>query len=357
MHRDLKPENILRTTDGTLKILDFGLAQFDEAARDLVSMTRLTQPGLVAGTPPYMAPEQLLGRDDRLSRPINLRSASLLYELRTGRHPFGGQSLPSTIAHILAASRIRRARDDAIPTEVWQIIDRCLQKDPAQRFESTRELLGALEGARVAFAGIAPGAAAAPDALRHLRTCGTCGTCGTHAAPEALASPAATAAPAPAAPAAPAAPSVWWWRFHQFAAALRLLGDGLAGLARASLLRTCRAVLLLRDPRRRRRRRQSALAPVVFVARVSGGSGGAASRDVARWIRAADIAFAALLIIGGIALARGARRLGGAVHFVWDWIGARVRSSSSPPRASGVPGPVNRLVGAHRVDGEHVICK
>ncbi len=158
VHRDLKPENVIRTTTGSLKILDFGLAQFEEPARDLVSMTRLTQPGLVAGTPPYMAPEQLLGRDTD-ARTDQFSFGVVLYELATGRHPFGGTSLPSTIARILASDPIPPARDEAIPSEVWQIIERCLQKDAAQRFESTRALLGALEGARVAFAGTAPGAA------------------------------------------------------------------------------------------------------------------------------------------------------------------------------------------------------
>lgn len=57
VHRDLKPENIICTSGGALKILDFGLAQFEGPARDLVSMSRITEPGLVAGTPPYMAPE------------------------------------------------------------------------------------------------------------------------------------------------------------------------------------------------------------------------------------------------------------------------------------------------------------
>src|SRR4029079_10405491 len=100
VHRDLKPENILRARAASLKILDFGLAKFDGGARELVSMT-LTEAGLVAGTPPYMAPEQLLGRGTDF-RTDQFAFGVMIYEMIAGRHPFGGQSLPSTIAHILA---------------------------------------------------------------------------------------------------------------------------------------------------------------------------------------------------------------------------------------------------------------
>ena len=107
VHRDLKPENVVRTTDGTLKILDFGLAQFQGDSRALVSRTRLTDTGLVAGTPSYMAPEQLLGRTTDF-RADQFSFGVLLYELCTGRHPFEGHSLSSVIAQILAAEPQRR---------------------------------------------------------------------------------------------------------------------------------------------------------------------------------------------------------------------------------------------------------
>ncbi len=85
-----------------MKILDFGLAQFDVAAQDLASVTHLTDPGVIAGTPPYMAPEQLLGQPTS-ARTDQFAFGVLFYEMLTGRHPFGTGGLPTTIAKTLAA--------------------------------------------------------------------------------------------------------------------------------------------------------------------------------------------------------------------------------------------------------------
>ncbi len=147
VHRDLKPENIVRTPSGTVKILDFGLAQFDIGAQDLASVTRLTDPGVLAGTPPYMAPEQLLGQPTS-ARTDQFAFGVLLYELLTGRHPFGSGSLPSVIARVLAEEVAQPA---AIPDDVWPVIERCLQKKPDDRFAKTSDLVSAL-----AAAGISP---------------------------------------------------------------------------------------------------------------------------------------------------------------------------------------------------------
>ena len=283
VHRDLKPENVICTSGGALKILDFGLAQFEEAARDLVSMTRLTQPGLVAGTPPYMAPEQLLSRTTDV-RTDQFAFGVLLYELCAGRHPFGGGSLPSTIARILASDPAPLTRDDEIPAEVWRIIDRCLQKDPAARFESTRDLVAALESLN------------APAAPVHR-----------------------TAPDAPAAPVAPDAPGLWWWRFHQFAAAAAYwsmvwpVWHVHRSLGRAGLFfffATLAAVVVAANLRLH----------LFFSSRVHPEDLAEQRRDEARWIRAADIAFAALLIIGGIALPE--ERAGWAALFISFGIGS-----------------------------------
>jgi predicted Ser/Thr protein kinase len=276
VHRDLKPENVIRTIGGTLKILDFGLAQFEEAARDLVSMTRLTQPGLIAGTPPYMAPEQLLGRETD-SRTDQFSLGVVLYELCTGRHAFGGNSLPSTIARILASDPIPPGRDEAIPPELWEVIERCLRKDASQRYASTRALVAALEEAGASIAGSAP------------------------VAPVHRTEPVApVAAVAPAAP-EEEAPSVWWWRFHQLAAALSYVlmvwpvwhlhrSFGPAGLF--FFFAVLAAVVVAAGLRLH----------LWFSARVYPEDLREPRAEAGRWIRAADVAFAALLIIGAIAL-------------------------------------------------------
>jgi serine/threonine protein kinase len=140
VHRDLKPENIILTASG-VKVLDFGLAQFDVAAQDLASVTRLTDPGVMAGTPPYMAPEQLLGQPTSV-RTDQFAFGVLLYELLTGRHPFGSGALPTTIARTIATDP-----DPAdIPAPLWEIIARAMAKNPDERFSSTKDLVASLAG-------------------------------------------------------------------------------------------------------------------------------------------------------------------------------------------------------------------
>jgi tRNA A-37 threonylcarbamoyl transferase component Bud32 len=137
VHRDLKPENIILTTSGAVKVVDFGLAQF--AAEDLASVTRLTDPGTMMGTPPYMAPEQLLGKETG-PRTDQFAFGVLLYELMTGRHPFGSGPLPAIIAKVLSAEPEPAPLDERL----WAVIKRAMQKQPEDRFASMGELLIAL---------------------------------------------------------------------------------------------------------------------------------------------------------------------------------------------------------------------
>ena len=161
VHRDLKPDNVMRTPEGRVKIVDFGVAGFGPAE------------GGSPGTPAYMAPEQLQGglvdvRADHYALGI------LLHELATGRHPFadGSTRPPLDTTNPVAAS-------------LDQIITRCLQADPADRFPTTRALVDALGALDASAAG-------------SLRT----------AAGDIVPPAAATFTP------------LWWWQFHQLATSL-----------------------------------------------------------------------------------------------------------------------------------------
>jgi serine/threonine protein kinase len=144
VHRDLKPDNVMRGRDGRLKILDFGLARVGAGAPD--EAPRMTQPGMLIGTPAYMAPEQINGL------PIDARAdvfafGVLLYEYACGAHPFAASTALATVARVLESdARPLVARAD-VPSRVADVIARCLRKAPADRFGSAAELLGALDTA------------------------------------------------------------------------------------------------------------------------------------------------------------------------------------------------------------------
>jgi predicted Ser/Thr protein kinase len=142
VHRDLKPDNVKRGRDGRLKILDFGLAQFDPA--HAAAMPRVTQPGVMVGTPAYMAPEQINGL------PVDARAdvfafGVLLYEYACGVHPFEGSSTLAVVARVLESdARPIAARCPELSSGLAEIISRCLKKAPAERFGSAAEIVGAL---------------------------------------------------------------------------------------------------------------------------------------------------------------------------------------------------------------------
>jgi predicted Ser/Thr protein kinase len=144
VHRDLKPDNVMRGRDRRLKILDFGLARVGAGAPD--EAPRMTQPGMLIGTPAYMAPEQINGL------PIDARAdvfafGVLLDEYACGAHPFAASTALATVVRVLESdARPLVARAD-VPSRVADVIARCLRKAPADRFGSAAELLGALDTA------------------------------------------------------------------------------------------------------------------------------------------------------------------------------------------------------------------
>jgi len=145
-HRDLKPGNIMITSSGA-KLLDFGLAKFAEAAPELLdpedTETRrepLTAEGMVVGTVQYMSPEQIEGQNvDHRSDIFAL--GVILYEMVTGRRPFGGTTRTTLIASILSSDPvpIRSIQPDA-PPDLERIILTALQKNPDERWQTAQDV-------------------------------------------------------------------------------------------------------------------------------------------------------------------------------------------------------------------------
>jgi len=170
VHRDIKPANLMITRDGTVKILDFGLAKpllaADGAAPSETSLATWTREGVIVGTPHYMSPEQLAGgavdhRADQFSL------GCVLYEMIGGRPPFEASSLTAVFGAILAEPprSLRRLRAGT-PRALDRIVARSLEKEPERRFPS----MAALDDALLAFQRRQAGAARrAVAALRRPR--------------------------------------------------------------------------------------------------------------------------------------------------------------------------------------------
>lgn len=237
VHRDLKPENILRSEGGGIKILDFGIAQFTDR-----TLTQLTAAGAVVGTPAYMAPEQLVNADVDFRADIYAVGV-LIVEMTSGAHPFS------------TAIGVRRP----LPEPLEEVADRCLARDPADRFAATRDLLAALERIAAPPAGAGPGRTAS----------------------------------------APFTP-LWWWEFHQACAALvyGLMAIPLwsargviGGMAGRGLFFVALAAIVVSASLRLHR---------WFTSRFYASELLAVRRRTARWVGVADWVFAASLAASGL---------------------------------------------------------
>ncbi|MGI8842545.1 MAG: protein kinase domain-containing protein [Gemmatimonadaceae bacterium] len=161
VHRDIKPENILLSGDAAV-VTDFGIAKALSASRTAAPGGTLTQVGTSIGTPAYMAPEQAAGDPDTDHRADLYALGCVAYEMLAGSAPFAGRPTHQLFAaHLTEIPGPLGATRPDVPRAIAQLVARLLEKDPARRPQSAREVLHALDGATTGA-----GAASAPRSSR-----------------------------------------------------------------------------------------------------------------------------------------------------------------------------------------------
>jgi tetratricopeptide (TPR) repeat protein len=143
VHRDVKPDNFFLTTNGVLKVMDFGIAKRQQASKGL------TQQGTMAGTPQFIAPEQTSDFANVTHLADIYALGCIAYKMFTGRVPFDGDDImPILIAHVSQAPAPPRSLNPAIPEDVEAVVLQLLAKQPEHRVQSCRDLAMLLSGLR-----------------------------------------------------------------------------------------------------------------------------------------------------------------------------------------------------------------
>ena len=151
IHRDLKPANIKVRADGTVKVLDFGLARIVDASgaggagrsggmehSPTITSPAMTQAGMILGTAAYMAPEQAKGKT--VDKRADIWAFGVVfYEMLTGRAAFAGETLTDIMAAVVTREPEWAALPAATPTSIRKLLARCLEKDPKKRLRDIGE--------------------------------------------------------------------------------------------------------------------------------------------------------------------------------------------------------------------------
>ena len=159
IHRDLKPANIKVRPDGTVKVLDFGLAKLNDpnvsngpndpnafSMSPTLITPAMTQVGVILGTAAYMSPEQARGR--AVDRRADVWAfGAVLFEMMSGRRAFSGENVSETLAEVMKSEPSWQSLPSYVPAHLVRLIRQCLVKDPRQRIRDMGDVRLALEGA------------------------------------------------------------------------------------------------------------------------------------------------------------------------------------------------------------------